>query len=640
MNILSYFVARLTGMVGLSTIPCIALLLIFFGSQVKSSAFDHRYSSGDTVPIYASKAYSYSNHRETYDYYNLPVCSQGTTFLNVFVILVWTHSEFSVLTNFLILPCCITDNMITDAKVHVDKMLDGNHLVLTPYKIEFLVDKHFELLCKKTLSKIDVSMFRSVIQKNYRVQLHHEDMQIWAYVGGVHMDHRDQIIKTEYFLFNHYDFEFVHRNGTVIDVFLQVDPYYMVNVTDDIEADVVFTYSVKWFDTQQSYYKGMEKYTNYSSVPQANDIFGYSIANSSFTILILIVCLLIFYIRVLRKDISRYACDVEEAEMAGNQEETGWKNIHGDVFRFPKHKSLFAAALGSGTQLFVVMVAIPALGVTDLFLLHRPTVFVYALAIVYALTFAISGYTSTSFYHQLEGTKWTKNILLTGGLYIGPLFLVFIVNNIAAVFYESTAALPLGDIIEFSLLWVFLALPLLILGMVIGKNNASDFQAPCRTAKCPKEVPQPRWYKRVLPQMALAGIFPFSIIFLQTIEILNVVWGYTIYTSYGFMLIMLFLLLIMTALVSIVMTYFQLAAENHEWWWRSFFYGGSTGLYVCGYSIYHSFHLLEMNGFMQMTFFFGYMACIGYGIFLALGTVGFYASLLFVRYLYGSIKCD
>ncbi|KAM0019760.1 putative nonaspanin (TM9SF) [Helianthus debilis subsp. tardiflorus] len=102
--------------------------------------------------------------------------------------------------------------------------------------------------------------------------------------------------------------------------------------------------------------------------------------------------------------------------------------------------------------------------------------------------------------------------------------------------------------------------------------------------------------------MALAGLFPFSVIFLQTIEILNVVWGYTIYTSYGFMLIMLFLLLIMTALVSIVMTYFQLAAENHEWWWRS------TRLYVYGYSIYHSFHLLEMKGFMQTTFFFGYMA--------------------------------
>jgi hypothetical protein len=49
--------------------------------------------------------------------------------------------------------------------------------------------------------------------------------------------------------------------------------------------------------------------------------------------------------------LNRYAHDEETAE---DQEETGWKYIHGDVFRFPKFKSVFAAALGSGTQLFTL----------------------------------------------------------------------------------------------------------------------------------------------------------------------------------------------------------------------------------------------------------------------------------------------
>ena len=48
---------------------------------------------------------------------------------------------------------------------------------------------------------------------------------------------------------------------------------------------------------------------------------------------------------------NRYAHDEETAE---DQEETGWKYIHGDVFRFPKYKSLLAASLGSGTQLFTL----------------------------------------------------------------------------------------------------------------------------------------------------------------------------------------------------------------------------------------------------------------------------------------------
>lgn len=49
--------------------------------------------------------------------------------------------------------------------------------------------------------------------------------------------------------------------------------------------------------------------------------------------------------------IKRYAHDEETAD---DQEETGWKFINGDVFRYPKYKSLFAAALGSGTQLFTL----------------------------------------------------------------------------------------------------------------------------------------------------------------------------------------------------------------------------------------------------------------------------------------------
>jgi len=32
------------------------------------------------------------------------------------------------------------------------------------------------------------------------------------------------------------------------------------------------------------------------------------------------------------------------------EEESGWKLIHGDVFRFPPHINLFSALMGSGTQ--------------------------------------------------------------------------------------------------------------------------------------------------------------------------------------------------------------------------------------------------------------------------------------------------
>lgn len=59
-------------------------------------------------------------------------------------------------------------------------------------------------------------------------------------------------------------------------------------------------------------------------------------------------------IRTLRRDIARYNAG-ESDSLAGLDEaieETGWKLVHGDVFRPPPNPRLFAAVIGSGIQIF------------------------------------------------------------------------------------------------------------------------------------------------------------------------------------------------------------------------------------------------------------------------------------------------
>ncbi|CAH1431161.1 unnamed protein product [Lactuca virosa] len=499
-------------MVQLRKYPFLILLLIYLGIQVELDASDHRYSEGDVVPFYANKIGPISNSWEIYAYYELPYCSQDD---------------------------------VKEKKLNLGEMLNGDHLVSTPYKLEFLVDKDFEVLCNKTLRS-------------------------------------------------------------------------RKDITEDKEVDVSFTYSVKWTVTQQSVDRRMEKYIGSAFLPHHITIHHHSVTFSSVILLILIISLLTFYLLVLREDISKNSVDVEEDQVISNQEEIGWKNVHGDVFRFPQHKSLFAAALGVGSQLFILIIAILALGLLGFFQPYIRGVVWNALIIVYALT---SLDTSVSFYCQLEGTNWMKNLILTGGLYLGPLFLTFTFLDIVAIFYGSTTALPLRAIVMLSLSWIFIASPLLLIGSIIGKTRMSEFQAPCKTAKIPREVPPLlRWYKGVLPQMALAGILPFSVINIQLYYIFESVWGHSIYILYSIMSIVFFLLLIMTALVSVALTYFQLAVEDHQWWWRSFLCGGSTGLYIYVYCIYYYFKRSEMNGFMQISFYFGYMACVCFGIFLVLGS--------------------
>ncbi len=47
-----------------------------------------------------------------------------------------------------------------------------------------------------------------------------------------------------------------------------------------------------------------------------------------------------------------------------------------------------------------------------------------------------------------------------------------------------------------------------------------------------------------------------------------------------------------------------------------------------------------MHGLLQGAFFFGYNALLCLAFFLMLGSVGFRASLLFVRSIYKAIKCE
>lgn len=56
-------------------------------------------------------------------------------------------------------------------------------------------------------------------------------------------------------------------------------------------------------------------------------------------------------VRTLRKDIAKYNSDDILDDMV---EETGWKLVHGDVFRPPPQRMLFAAVIGSGIQVFLM----------------------------------------------------------------------------------------------------------------------------------------------------------------------------------------------------------------------------------------------------------------------------------------------
>ena len=109
---------------------------------------------------------------------------------------------------------------------------------------------------------------------------------------------------------------------------------------------------------------------------------------------------------------------------------------------------------------------------------------------------------------------------------------------------------------------------------------------------------------------------------------------------FGFLFIVLGILIVTCAEITIVMCYFQLCSEDYQWWWRSFLTAGSSALYMFLYSAFNFFNKFEISKAASGMLYFGYMFVVSFGFFLLTGTIGFYSCFLFTRKIYGSVKID
>lgn len=262
--------------------------------------------------------------------------------------------------------------------------------------------------------------------------------------------------------------------------------------------------------------------------------------------------------------------------------------------------------------------------------------------VLYCMTSFVSGYTAVRLYRQMHGKDWTRCIMLTASLFPAPVVCVFMWVNTIAMMHRSTSALPFTAILTVLALFIFISLPLTVVGGSMAKKYASDdFDAPTRTTKVAREIPtEIPWYKSRFFQLLIAGFLPFSAIYIELHYIFASMWGHQIYTLFGILFLAFILLVIVTSFIAVALVYFQLAREDHRWWWAAYINGGMTGLFIYVYSFYFYFHRTGMSGALQGSFYFGYMAVISFGFFLMLGSASFQCSLVFVRYIYSRIKSD
>jgi hypothetical protein len=88
------------------------------------------------------------------------------------------------------------------------------------------------------------------------------------------------------------------------------------------------------------------------------------------------------------------------------------------------------------------------------------------------------------------------------------------------------------------------------------------------------------------------------------------------------------------------MIYLLISQENYLWWWRAVLCGGASSFFIYFYSFFFFQYESQMSGFLQAAFYFGYMFIACFALFLMMGSIGFYSSLIFIKRIYKVIKSD
>ena len=249
------------------------------------------------------------------------------------------------------------------------------------------------------------------------------------------------------------------------------DPLFL---SEETETPVTWTYGVTWRESPTSWATRWDKYLHVYD-PK---IHWFSLINSAVFVVFLIGMVSMVLIRALRKDIARYnrldainLDDLDETSAAvedGIQEDSGWKLVHGDVFRCPRASLLLSVLLGNGTQLFMMT------GVTVVFALFgllspaNRGFLATAIFLIYTLFGFIGGYVSALTYKSFGGEAWKRNILLTPVLIPGLVFAVFFLLNLFVWAKASSGAVPFTTMLAVLLIWFVISVPLSFAGSWFG----------------------------------------------------------------------------------------------------------------------------------------------------------------------------
>lgn len=397
---------------------------------------------------------------------------------------------------------------------------------------------------------------------------------------------------------------------------------------------VIFSYDVKWVKNDLRW---ADRWDVYLVGAPDDEIHYYSIVNSFIIVLMMTGAVATIMIGTLRKDIAGYN---ELQLLEGDQEETGWKLVHGDVFRPPSFSPmLLSVFVGTGAQIGISGALALILSVLKITNAMKKGQILTSLIMLYALCGSIAGYISARIYRFSQAKAWKLNIILTATALPGVFVVIFSVLNVFLSYVHAASAVSFFTILYLFFIWTCVATPLVFVGGFIGLQ-LKPIEAPSRTNNLARIVPDSIWSTMPLLTTMAGGILPFGSVCIELTFVMSALWLHQIYYVMGFLFAVGLILYATCAQVSIVMCYLQLCAEDHRWWWKSFWNCATAGFYLFCYSIWFLASKMHMVGVLPVTIYLTYMVFISAGFGLFCGSAGFLTSFMFTKRIYGSVKVD
>lgn len=535
-------------------------------------------------------------------------------------------------------------------------ILFGDRIMTSPFELHMAQNETCKQLCQSTYDRTSAHFVNMRIMQGYALnwlidglpagqQIYEESTDTTFESPGFQLGSIDGGSEDQKPLFhNHYDividYHEVNNNpnqlrvvGVIVQPWSRAYPEGSANCLDeslppvmlaeDGNTKVQYTYSVYWTKSPTAWATRWDKYLHVFD-PK---IHWFSLVNSAVVVIFLVVTVTSVLFRALKKDIARYnrLDQINLDDLSGTsaledgvQEDSGWKLVHGDVFRTPSRPLLLSVFLGNGAQLFVMT------GFTICFALlgflspsNRGSLGTIMILLYTVLGF-VGGYTSARVYKSFGGDQWKLNIILTPVLVPGIVFATCFFLNLFLWANGSAGAVPLSTMLIIIAIWFIFSVPLSVAGSWLG-FRAAAIEPPVRTNQIPRQIPPTTTYLKPLPSMLLVGILPFGAIFVELYFIMSSIWFSKFYYMFGFLFLCYGLMIITCAAVTVLMVYFLLCAENYHWQWRSFMAAGMSAGYVFANALIYLVSKLSLGGLSGTVLYIGYSALLSFLFFILTG---------------------